>query len=150
MARFYNLSTVLTPDDLAFLDQQRVARLATADAAGRPHVVPVCFARLGERLYVPIDAKPKSGDPRRLKRLRNLEARPEAAFLVDRYAEDWSQLRWLLIRAQAAILAEGEERARALAVLEERYPQYNAMRLATLGLPVIALAPLAVRRWSGG
>ena len=150
MARFYNLSTVLTPDDLAFLDQQRVARLATADAAGRPHVVPVCFARLGERLYVPIDAKPKSGDPHRLKRLRNLAERPEAAFLVDHYSEDWSQLRWLLIRARAAILTAGDERARALAALEQRYPQYAAMRLATLGLPVIALVPLAVRRWSGG
>lgn len=140
---------MLTPDDRAFLDQQRVARLATADAAGRPSVVPVCFVRLGDRLYVPIDAKPKSGDPRRLQRLRNLAERAEAAFLADHYEEDWRRLRWLLIHARAAVLTEGEERAQALAALEQRYPQYAAMRLAGLGLPVIALAPLAVRRWSG-
>jgi PPOX class probable F420-dependent enzyme len=139
---------MLQPDDFAFLDEQRVARLATADAAGRPHVVPVCFARAGVGLYVGIDAKPKGGDPRDLKRLRNIRQRPEAALLVDRYLEDWGQLRWLLIRARASILEEGLEHEAALLALERRYPQYAAMGLASLGLPVIALDPMAIIRWS--
>ncbi len=139
---------MLQPDDFAFLDEQRVARLATADAAGRPHVVPVCFARAGVRLYVGIDAKPKSGEPRDLKRLRNIRQRPEAALLVDRYLEDWGQLRWLLIRARASILEEGQEHGAALLALERRYPQYAAMGLASLSLPVIALDPTGVSRWS--
>ena len=138
-----------TSDDLAFLDAERVARLATADEAGRPTVVPVCFARLRQRLYIPIDAKPKSGDPRKLKRLRNIRAQPEVAFLLDRYDEDWSRLRWLLVRARAEILEGGEERTAALAALEVRYPQYAAMGLSGLGLPVIGLAPIGVNRWSG-
>jgi PPOX class probable F420-dependent enzyme len=139
---------MLRAGDLAFLDAQRVAHLATADAAGHPHVVPVCFVRIGGRLYVPVDAKPKQGDPRALKRLRNLRERPEAALLVDRYDEDWAQLRWLLVRARAIVLEVGEERGAALRALEQRYPQYAAMGLAALGLPVIALEPTAVRRWS--
>jgi PPOX class probable F420-dependent enzyme len=139
---------MLDTRDYEFLEEQRVGRLATADAAGHPHVVPVCFASVGRRLYVPIDAKPKRGDPRMLKRLRNLRHRPEASLLVDRYDEDWCHLRWLLIRATAVILDEGEERAVALAALERRYAQYAAMGLASLGLPVIALQPLSVSRWS--
>src|SRR6476646_2539450 len=113
----------LNPADLAFLDRQRVARLASADGEGRPHAVPVCFARLGGRLFVPIDAKPKRGDPLDLKRLRNLRQRPEAVLLLDRYDEDWSRLRWLMIRAHALLLDGGPERDAALAALEQRYPQ---------------------------
>lgn len=139
---------MLHADDWAFLEQQRVGHLATADTDGRPHVVPVCYARVAERLYIPIDAKPKRGNPRALMRLRNLGARPEAALLVDRYEEDWRRLRWLLIHARATVIETGQEREAALAALEQRYPQYAAMRLATLGLPVIALEPTAVRRWA--
>jgi PPOX class probable F420-dependent enzyme len=140
---------VLTAADLQFLEAQRVARLATADAAGRPYAVPVCFAQLAGRLYIPIDAKPKSGDPRNLKRLRNIREQPEAVLLVDHYDDDWARLRWLSIRARASILEAGDDRAAALATLERRYPQYGAMGLARLGLPVIALEPVAVTRWSG-
>ncbi|HEX2034210.1 MAG TPA: TIGR03668 family PPOX class F420-dependent oxidoreductase [Chloroflexota bacterium] len=139
---------LLEPEDITFLERQRVAHLATADAGGRPAVVPVCFARLGARLYVPVDAKPKRGDPRRLARLRHLRARPEAVLLVDHYSEDWGALRWLMIRATAQILEAGAEREAALAALEGRYPQYAAMGLAGLGLPVIRLQPTTVRRWA--
>ena len=137
----------MKPDDVAFLDHESVGRLATTDGEGRPYVVPVCFARVGGRLYVPIDAKPKRGDPRDLRRLRNLRARPEAVLLLDRYDEDWTCLRWLSIRARAAILEAGAERDAALAALEARYPQYAAMGLGALGLPVIALEPVAISRW---
>jgi len=37
---------------------------------------------------------------------------------------------------------------RVVDALEERYPQYAAMRLATLNLPVIALDPTSATRWS--
>jgi coenzyme F420-0:L-glutamate ligase/coenzyme F420-1:gamma-L-glutamate ligase len=138
---------VFEPDDLAFLDEQRIARLATADAAGEPYVVPVCFVRRETRFYIPIDAKPKGGPARELKRLRNIRERPRAVLLLDRYDEDWNQLRWLLVRAAASILEDGCERESALAALEDRYEQYTRMRLFTLGLPVIALEPTAVNRW---
>ena len=37
----------------------RVARLATIDPDGRPHVVPIVFVLDGETLYTAVDAKPK-------------------------------------------------------------------------------------------
>lgn len=140
---------MLTADDLAFLDRQRVARLATADRRGLPHAIPVCFGRLDQRLYIPIDAKPKGGDPRRLKRLRNLAEQPRVVLLLDHYEEDWARLRWLLVRAQASLLETGAEREAALRALEARYAQYATMRLSALGLPVILLQPTGVTRWSG-
>src|SRR5205823_6531441 len=113
-----------------------------------PHIVPVCFAVVGGRLVVPIDAKPKRGNPRDLKRLRNLRERPRATLVADLYDEDWSRLRWLMVRGRAEIVEHGDERARSLAALERRYPQYAAMGLASLELPVIMLEPTSVSRWA--
>ena len=51
----------------------RVARLATADAEGVPHIVPLVFALDGETIYSAVDAKPKRTTD--LKRLRNVTAK---------------------------------------------------------------------------
>jgi len=119
-----------------FLEAGRVAHLATVDAAGAPHVVPVCYAIEGAALYVTIDEKPKRHD-RPLKRLRNIMANPAVAVCVDRWDEDWGRLAWVMLHGRAEILAAGEEHDRAQDLLRERYPQYRAMELAPL--PVIAL-----------
>jgi PPOX class probable F420-dependent enzyme len=121
----------------------RVARLATADASGRPHLVPVCFAVSGDVVYVAVDAKPKRTP--RLKRLANLAENPRAALLADHYDdEDWSRLWWVRADGAARILEDGDpERARALALLTERYRQYAETPPPG---PVIAVD---VTRWSG-
>ncbi|HEX6143883.1 MAG TPA: TIGR03668 family PPOX class F420-dependent oxidoreductase [Geminicoccaceae bacterium] len=128
---------MLTDEQRRFLDEQRVARLATADAAGRPHVVPICYALAGDTVYFTIDEKPKRTPGARLKRLSNLRANPVAALVVDRYDEDWSRLGWVMIRGTAAILASGPEHGRAQAALRARYPQLAAMRIEEL--PVVAI-----------
>lgn len=136
----------LSDDELIFVHAQRAARLATSDAEGHPHVVPVCYACDGERFYTPLDEKPKSGDARRLKRVRNIEARHEAALLIDRYDDDWSRLGYVLVHAHADLLEPGDPlHARALPLLRARYPQYRAMRLETL--PIICLTPTRVTSW---
>jgi PPOX class probable F420-dependent enzyme len=120
----------------------RVARLATADAGGRPHLVPVCFALAGETIYIAVDAKPKR--TQRLKRLANLAENPAAALLADHYDDaDWSRLWWARADGAARILESGEERTRALALLAERYRQYAETPPPG---PVIAID---VTRWSG-
>lgn len=133
----------MTGEQAAFVAAQRVGRLATADARGNPHVVPVCFALSGRSLYVTIDEKPKSGRP--LKRLRNLAENASVAFVVDRYDEDWSRLGWVMLRGRAEVLLDGAEHDAAQAMLRERYVQYRAMRLAAL--PVIALRIERVASW---
>lgn len=135
---------VIGDRERTFLAARRVAHLATADPAGVPHVVPICFALLADTLYVTIDTKPK-GNPRGLKRLRNLAANPHAAVVADRYDEDWSRLGWVMLHGQAVILERGEEYDAAQSALRERYRQYAAMPIETL--PVIALRIARVTSW---
>jgi PPOX class probable F420-dependent enzyme len=101
----------------------RVARLATVDAAGKPHLVPICFVLAGETLYSAVDAKPKRS--LRLKRLANVRANPSVEVLVDHYDEDWAQLWWVRLQGRGRVLEDGDERERALELLARKYPQYR-------------------------
>src|SRR6478672_34068 len=85
----------------------RVARLATADASGRPYVVPVCFAWQGDHIYIALDEKPKSVAPTRLKRVRNILENPRVSFLLDHYDEDWSRLNYTLVSCTATLEEPG-------------------------------------------
>lgn len=134
---------MLTAGMRGFVLARRVAHLATADGAGVPHVVPVCFALEGSSAYVTIDGKLKSGRP--LRRLANIAANPACCMVVDRYDEDWARLGWVMLHGRAEVLAAGAEHDAAQALLRERYPQYRAMVLA--GLPVIALRIARVGSW---
>lgn len=135
----------MLPDrERRFVESRRVGHLATADAGGVPHIVPVCFALIGDALYVTIDEKPKRRD-RPLKRIRNILDNPNAAFVTDRYDENWTRLGWVMLRGTAEILDVGDEHDRVQEQLRARYPQYRAMNLA--GLPVIALRIARTASW---
>ena len=136
---------MLSEAQAAFVASQRVGRLATADAHGNPHVVPVCFAVANGMLYITIDEKPKRPSARPLKRLRNMMENPPVAFVADRYDEDWRLLGWVMLRGPAQILADGPEHDDAQTLLRERYPQYRTMQLSDL--PVIALRIERVTSW---
>jgi PPOX class probable F420-dependent enzyme len=126
-----------------FIERQRVARLASVSPDGQPHLVPIVFALLGGRFYSAVDEKPKRGP--RLQRLRNLEANARATLLFDAYDEDWTRLAWAMVRGAGSVLDAGEEHARAVAALRERYPQYETMRLEER--PVIRIEPERVTTW---
>jgi PPOX class probable F420-dependent enzyme len=118
----------------------RVARLATADAAGRPHLVPIAFAVAGDTIYSAVDAKPKR--TLALRRLANVRANPAVSLLVDHWdEEDWSRLWWVRADGRGRVLAPADEEARrAIELLRERYPRQRAAG------EVLAVA---VERWSG-
>jgi PPOX class probable F420-dependent enzyme len=138
--------TILTDAEINFVHRQRVARLATADADGHPHVVPVCYAFDGVQFYMPLDEKPKRVAGKELRRVRNIEARHEASLLIDQYDDDWSKLGYVLVHGRADLLAPGNEiHAQALALLRERYMQYRTMRLETQ--LVIMITPERVASW---
>jgi PPOX class probable F420-dependent enzyme len=112
-------------DERAALDRlraARVGRLATADAAGVPHVVPFVFVLEGRTVYWAVDRKPKRS--RRLKRLENIGANPNVELVADFYEEDWSSLWWVRARGLARLVEDSETRSRALSLLAEKYPQY--------------------------
>ena len=119
-----------------------VARLATTDPDGRPHLVPIVFALEGDTVYSAVDRKPKRSA--RLRRIENARARPDVTILVDHYEEDWSRLWWIRLRGRARVLDDGPERERALALLAEKYPQYRA---EPPDGPVLAVDVTEVREW---
>lgn len=135
-----------TAEEREFLESHRVARLATADADGRPHAVPIVYALVGDIVYFVVDEKPKQ-TRRGLKRLRNIAANPYAAVIVDDYDEDWSRLAYLLVEGLASEVGEAELYDTALAALRRRYPQYERMALAPERNPIIAIAPTKRHLW---
>jgi PPOX class probable F420-dependent enzyme len=125
------------------LTAARVARLATTDPDGRPHLVPIVFALDGDTLYSAVDRKPKRSTT--LRRIENARARPEVTVLVDHYEDDWSRLWWIRLRGRARVLDDGPELERALDLLREKYPQY---RYEPPGAPVLAVDVTEVRSWA--
>ena len=129
----------------AFIKAQPVARLATADANGNPHVVPICYVYDGRCLYTPLDLKLKNVPVLRFKRVRNIAENPKVAVVVDHYSDDWSLLGSALIRGSASVLEEGNERARAEAMLREKYPQYE--ELLACGCPIVRVLVVQTTSW---
>jgi PPOX class probable F420-dependent enzyme len=145
MARKVPRST-LTQAEAEFIQLQRVARLASMDADGHPHIVPICYVFDGSHFYTPLDEKPKRVNDHDLRRVRNIAQHPEVALLFDRYEEDWSRLGYVLIRGGARLMTPQElDHHRALILLRERYPQYLSMALE--GRPVIVITPKRISSW---
>lgn len=138
---------VLTEAEATFVQQQRVARLATVDVDGNPHVIPVCYAFDGTRFYTPLDEKPKRVESYQLQRVRNIMAHATIALVIDRYDDDWSQLGYVLIRGQAELIPPEQTgvHSQALALLRERYMQYRAMALEKYA--IIVITPAQVTSW---
>ncbi len=134
----------------ARLDAWPVARLATVSPEGRPHQVPIVFARAGGELWSPVDGKPKSG--RELARIRNVAEKPEVSLLLDEYSEDWSRLWWIRIDASARVvrpdLAERESGFMAARkALRSKYPQYAKIPLSGDPPTLLAFRVLRIESW---
>jgi PPOX class probable F420-dependent enzyme len=142
----------LEPTSRALLEAARVAHLATADQYARPHAVPIVFVLRGDRLYFPLDRKPKREDDwHMLRRVRNIETNGRVAIVVDRYDEDWTKLAWVLLEGVATIVEQGDERDAAAALLAEKYPQYRPTAASAApplaGRPVVRVDIERTVRW---
>ena len=138
---------ILSQRQVELLNQSPVGHLATADKAGQPHIIPFCFACDGRRIYSALDAKPKSGNLRGLRRVRNILENPRVSVVIDHYEADWSKLWYLLVQGRAELLEPSAEQVDALALLRAKYPQYREMDLESN--PVIKITPERATGWSG-
>ena len=137
---------MLDADERAYLTSARVARLATADADGRPHAVPVCFALHDDAIVTPIDEKPKTNAPDALRRVRDVTANPRVAVLVDHYHEHWDRLGWLKLHGTATIHhPDHDQHAAAVTALRNKYDQYQDHRLEDR--PIIHVTPGSAHHW---
>jgi PPOX class probable F420-dependent enzyme len=120
----------------------RVGRLASIDADGWPHVVPVCFAVDGGRVVSAVDGKPKR--TMQLRRLDNVRRDPRVQLLVDHYDEDWSLLWWVRLSGDASVIERGAAREDAVDLLAHKYGQYREQR--PVG-PVLVIDVARISSW---
>ena len=119
----------------------RIARLATVGADGRPHVVPLTFAAVDDRILHAVDHKPKR--TRALRRLANVAANPRVSVLVDHYESDWERLWWVRADGEARVIEDDEGRAEPVRLLREKYRQYREHE------PAGPVVEVRVTRWTG-
>jgi PPOX class probable F420-dependent enzyme len=115
----------------------RVAHLATVDATGAPHLVPLVFALVGDVIHSAVDSKPKRHTA--LRRLANIAHEPRVSVLADHYDDDWTRLWWVRADGDARVLDSSPE---GLVALTAKYPQYLAVP------PPGPFLRIEVRRWS--
>ena len=108
----------LSQAEASFVMWERVARFATVDAQGAPHVVPVCPVLDGGRLVFASDRNAK---------IRNLRAHPRCAMVFDDYGEDWNLNHQVQVRGTATIVEDGPEWERGKELLDRKYPQYEPL-----------------------
>lgn len=94
--------SAFTEKEIEYFGQQRLGRLATVDAEGRPHVVPVAF-----RYNAELDTLDVGGhDFARSKKFRDVGQTGRAAFVVDDVLPPWRP-RGVEVRGRAEVRSEG-------------------------------------------
>lgn len=141
------MDTTITESIQRFIHSHAVAHLATAAGDGQPHVIPFCYAFDGWCFYFVVDEKPKRQTRKPLKRVRNILENPRVAVVIDDYADDWTQLAYVLVNGTATLVEDEAEYDRALALLRDHYPQYRTMNLTFARNPMVRITPTAVHAW---
>jgi PPOX class probable F420-dependent enzyme len=140
MARKRARSAKLTKKAAAFVERERVCRLATASAEGQPHLVPVCHVLAGGKIYI------GSGDDGA--KVRNLKANPRATVTVDLYSDHWGSLKGVMVQGRAKIIERGPAFMRARRRLYAKYPQYaKEAAISPSDSVVIEVTPTHVLAW---
>ena len=129
-----------------------VARLATLNADGSPHQVPIVFTWHDGCFWSPIDGKPKqSAQPTRV---RNVIENPTGSLLVDNYNDDWSQLWWIRADVEISVIAlheaspdVAEIALQAKAKLEAKYPQYETTEVLREPATILSMRPTDFTSW---
>jgi PPOX class probable F420-dependent enzyme len=122
------------------LSAERVCRVATVGEAGTPHLVPVCHAVVGDRVYF------GSGDDAR--KVLNLGHNPRIAITVDLYSDDWSQIKGVMVQGSAKLVRRGPAFTRARKRLYAKYPQYSReAALSPADSVIVEVTPTRVFSW---
>jgi PPOX class probable F420-dependent enzyme len=112
------MSREISPAVERFILSHAVARLATADKNGQPHVIPFCYAFDGGHFYFVVDEKPKRQTGKPLKRIRNMLENPQVALVIDDYNDDWTQLAYVLVTGSAQLVEDESEYDAVLSINE--------------------------------
>ena len=93
---------------LKLLRPAKVAHLATADSNLQPYITPVVFVIENNKIYIPLDHKPKTVPINQLKRVKNIQKNPKVAFQIDNYEDDWQRLWFIMLMGYAELVEQKE------------------------------------------
>lgn len=141
------MNNLISDSEEQFINAHDVAHLATAGNDKQPHLIPFCYAYDGACFYFVVDQKPKRQTGKPLKRIQNLLENPQVALVIDDYADDWSQLAYVMVRGSAELVEDEAEYDRLLVLLRERYPQYREMELIFGQNSMVRITPNKVNAW---
>jgi PPOX class probable F420-dependent enzyme len=123
-----------------FVAWERVGRVATAGAAGVPHLVPVCHVLAGGKIYF------ASGDDGR--KVKNLRENPRVTLTVDVYSDHWGTLKGVMIQGRARLIERGPRFRRVRERLYRKYPQYpREAAISPSDSVVVEVTPTRVFSW---
>ena len=94
--------SVFTDEELSYLAEQRLGRIATVGSQGQPHVVPTSFRYHAEHDAIDVGGLRMS----QTKKLRDVQRTGRASIVIDDVLPPW-QPPMIEIRGTAAVLAEG-------------------------------------------
>src|SRR5262245_21149821 len=91
---------------------ERVCRIATANADGVPHSVPVVHVLRDGKVYFASETGSK--------KVRNIRKNPNVTVTVDVYSEAWSNLKGVMIQGTATIIGKSPRFRKLRALLYEK------------------------------
>ncbi|MFQ5828547.1 MAG: pyridoxamine 5'-phosphate oxidase family protein [Candidatus Methylomirabilia bacterium] len=122
------------------IQRERVCRVATANARGMPHLVPVCHVLEDGKIYF------ASGSD--AKKVLNLKANPRVAVVFDLYSDAWQHLKGITIQGTAGIIEKGPRFRKLRALLYAKYPQYpQEAALEESDSVIVEVAPTHAFSW---
>lgn len=126
---------VVNPEELAFLSEHSLCRLATASEGGMPHVVPVVYAMDGEDVLIAMDYGTK--------KLKNLRENLKAAVVVD----ETNPNRGVLVQGECELFERGPEYLRLLQILFDKFVYFRNNPWGEGESPILRLHPAKVVMW---
>jgi pyridoxamine 5'-phosphate oxidase family protein len=136
--------TVFTPEEIEYLQENRLGRLGTADAEGQPHMIPVTYLFNEEEDTIDVGGLDFGAG----KKWRDVQQNPKVAFLVDDVIGPPRRARAVEIRGNAELHETGGE------TINPRFPNFapqfmriRPTRVVSWGLAQDATAATAT---SGG
>ncbi len=127
--------SVLKRNELRFLQDHLLCRLATASGKAQPHVTPVIYALDGEDVIVVIDYGEK--------KLKNLQENPKVSLVVD----DFRPNKGLVLQGDCEILERGKEYLRLQKLLYDRFEYYRNNPWQEGESPILRIVPSKSSSW---
>jgi nitroimidazol reductase NimA-like FMN-containing flavoprotein (pyridoxamine 5'-phosphate oxidase superfamily) len=122
------------------IEWERVSRAGTVGKTGVPHVVPVCHVLRDGKIYF--------GSGKEGRKVLNVKANPRVTVTVDLYADDWSNLKGVMVQGTARLIERGPRFRAIRALLYKKYPQYpDEAALDESDSVIIEVTPTHVFAW---